>query len=57
MVTGVEEETLVVLMVNFGETLVPAATVTLAGTEAIAGLELDKEMTAPCVGAGPSICT
>ncbi len=57
MVTGVEDATGVVVIVNLGEILTPAATVTVAGTEATAGLELDKEMTAPPEGAGPLICT
>ena len=43
----------VVVMVKLGECTLPAATVTVAGTDATAGLELDKDTTAPVDGAGP----
>jgi len=40
-------------MVKYGEVLAPAATVTLAGTEATAGFELLSETTTPLGPAGP----
>jgi hypothetical protein len=52
IVTGVLAVTAVVVMVNEGETLAPAGTVTEAGT-ATAALLLDKLTTAPPEGAGP----
>jgi len=41
-----------VAMLNFGDVRAPAATVTVAGTAATAGLELDNETIAPPPGAG-----
>jgi hypothetical protein len=52
MVTDVEAVTLLVLTVNIA-LLAPAATVTLAGTVAAAVLPLERETTAPPLGAGP----
>src|ERR1039457_3090879 len=52
MVTGVAEMTELVLMVNVGETVAPAATVTEAGTVA-AGLLLVRVTSAPPASAGP----
>ena len=52
MVTGVEAVTLVVVMAKVAE-VAPAAAVTLAGTDATAELELERETTAPPGGAGP----
>jgi len=53
IVTGVAELTELVVMVNAGDTVVPAATVTEAGTVAAAGLLLISVTTAPPAGAGP----
>jgi hypothetical protein len=53
MVTGVEDETAVVVMVKYGEVFAPAATVTLLGTEATAGFELTSDTTTPLAPAGP----
>ena len=52
MVTGVAVLTELVAMVNAGDTVAPAATVTEAGTVA-AGLLLASVTTAPPAGAGP----
>jgi hypothetical protein len=52
MVTDVEAVTLAVLTVNVA-LLAPAATVTVAGTVAVDVLLLERETTAPPVGAGP----
>jgi hypothetical protein len=51
MVTGVELATAVVVMVNF-TLVVPAGIVTLTGTEAAAGFELESETVTPFAGAG-----
>src|SRR5580658_2010393 len=53
MVTGVPAGTGVVVIGKFAEVVVPAATWTLAGTEATAVLELESAITAPPGGAGP----
>jgi len=53
IVTGVLTATAVVVMVNAGDTVAPAATVTEAGTVAAAGLLLVSVITAPPAGAGP----
>jgi len=50
--TGVDVVTAVVFTVNVA-LLAPAATVTVAGTVAVDVLPLEREMTAPPVGAGP----
>jgi hypothetical protein len=52
MVTGVDVVTALVLTVNVA-LLAPAATVTVAGTVAADVLLLERETTAPPVGAGP----
>jgi hypothetical protein len=52
MMTGVDVVTAVVFTVNV-VLLAPAATVTVAGTVAVDVLPLEREMTAPPVGAGP----
>jgi hypothetical protein len=52
MVTGVDVVTALVLTVNVA-LLAPAATVTVAGTVAVDVLLLERETTAPPVGAGP----
>jgi hypothetical protein len=52
MVTGVVAVTAAVLMVNAGDAVAPAATVTEAGTVA-AALLLVSVTTAPPAGAGP----
>jgi hypothetical protein len=52
MVTGVDVVTALVLTVNVA-LLAPAATVTLAGTVAVAVLLLESETAAPPVRAGP----
>jgi hypothetical protein len=52
MVTGVDVVTALVLAVNVA-LLAPAATVTVAGTVAVDVLLLERETTAPPVGAGP----
>ena len=52
IVTGVAVDTGVVVMVKADETVAPWATVTDAGTEAIAGLELERETAAPPASAG-----
>jgi hypothetical protein len=51
IVTTICEETALVVMLNLGEVLVPAATITLAGTAAAAGLELDNDTIRPPAGA------
>jgi len=56
MVTGVALETVVVLIVKYGEAVCPAVTVTLAGTGATAGLEL-LNATVRSAAAGPSRVT
>jgi len=53
MLTGVDELTELVVMVNAGDTVAPPATVTEAGTVAAAGLLLVSVTTAPPAGAGP----
>ena len=53
MLTGVAELTELVVMVNAGDTVAPAATVTEAGTVAAAGLPLVSVTTTPPAGAGP----
>ena len=45
--------TALVTILNFGEVLFPPATVTVEGTLATAGSELDKLITAPPIGAAP----
>ncbi len=52
MVTGVDVVTALVLTVNVA-LLAPAATVTVAGTVAVDVLLLERETTAPPLGAGP----
>jgi hypothetical protein len=52
MVTEVDAVTALVLTVNVA-LLAPAATVTVAGTVAVDVLLLERETTAPPVGAGP----
>jgi hypothetical protein len=52
MVTGVDVVTALVLTVNVA-LLAPAPTVTVAGTVAADVLLLERETTAPPVGAGP----
>ena len=52
IVTGVLAATSVVVIENSGEAFTPAATVTLAGTAATAGFELDSDTKTPPVGAG-----
>jgi hypothetical protein len=52
MVTVVVEATAAVAMLKLGEAVAPAATVTEAGTEAIAGFELERLKTNPPAGAG-----
>jgi len=52
MVTGVDVVTAVVFTVNVA-LLAPAATITVAGTVAADVLLLERETTAPPVGAGP----
>jgi hypothetical protein len=52
MVTGVDVVTALVLTVNVA-LLAPAPTVTVAGTVAVDVLLLERETTAPPVGAGP----
>ena len=53
IVTGVEKATALVVMVNPGEYVAPAGIVTLCGTLAAAGFELERVITIPPVGAGP----
>ena len=57
IVTGVTAVTELVVMVNGGDTLAPAATVTEAGTAATDGLELDRLTLSPPAGATPSRLT
>jgi hypothetical protein len=52
IVTGVLVATAVVVMVNAGDTVAPAATVTVAGTVVLGSL-LDNATITPPVGAGP----
>jgi len=52
MMTGVDVVTAVVSTMNVA-LLAPAATVTVAGTVAVDVLPLERETTAPPVGAGP----
>ena len=52
MMTGVDVVTAVVFTVNVA-LLAPAVTVTVDGTVAVDVLPLEREMTAPPVGAGP----
>jgi hypothetical protein len=54
MVTLVGVVTAEVVIVKGGDVNPPAATVTLEGTEATVGLELESEMTAPPAGAAPA---
>jgi hypothetical protein len=57
MVTGVFTLTGVVVMLNAGEVVPPAATVTDGGTDATAGLPLVRWTVAPPGGAGASRVT
>jgi hypothetical protein len=52
MVTGVAALTAVVAILNAGEVVVPAATLTDSGSDATAGLPLESFMVAPIEGAG-----
>ena len=52
IVTGVETVTCAVVMLNVAY-VAPAATLTVAGTAAVTGSELERLTTAPPVGAGP----
>ena len=55
--TVVGEVTALVAMVKLCDSLAPAGTSTVAGTEATAGLELDSITLVPPDGAAPFICT